>query len=158
MFINVPLIASLIAIFFAQFVKVPIHLLVYRKMQWSLMFSTGGMPSSHSAAVTALMTTLAIKYGIDSPYFAIAVVFGIIVMFDATGVRRQAGEQAVALNKLARDFHEFVEHAKGLTEPGQEEKQKHLKEMLGHKPMEVFFGALTGIAIGFIVDYLFGLL
>ncbi|MBC1551470.1 divergent PAP2 family protein [Listeria booriae] len=158
MFINVPLIASLIAIFFAQFVKVPIHLLIYRKLQWGLMFSTGGMPSSHSAAVTALMTTLAITYGIDSPYFAISVVFGIIVMFDATGVRRQAGEQAIVLNQLARDFHEFVEHAKGLTDPEQSEKQKHLKEMLGHKPMEVFFGALTGIAIGFLVDYLFGLL
>lgn len=125
-FTNTPLIASIIAIVFAQVVKVPIHILVYRKFNLGLMFSTGGMPSSHSAAVTALMTTLAIEYGLDSPYFAISVVFGIIVMFDATGVRRQAGEQ--------------------------EEKTKHLKELLGHKPMEVFFGALTGIAIGFILE------
>ncbi|MCB2536239.1 divergent PAP2 family protein, partial [Listeria monocytogenes] len=78
-------------------------------------------PRSHSAAVTALMTTLAIDYGLDSPYFAIAVVFGIIVMFDATGVRRQAGEQAVVLNKLVTDFQDFVEHAKGLAAPEQDE-------------------------------------
>ncbi|EGC8330619.1 divergent PAP2 family protein [Listeria monocytogenes] len=151
-FTNTPLIASIIAIVFAQVVKVPIHILVYRKFNLGLMFSTGGMPSSHSAAVTALMTTLAIEYGVDSPYFAISVVFGIIVMFDATGVRRQAGEQAVVLNKLVTDFQDFVEHAKGLAAPEQEEKTKHLKELLGHKPMEVFFGALTGIAIGFILE------
>ncbi|MBC1521736.1 divergent PAP2 family protein [Listeria aquatica] len=155
-FENVPLVASIVAILFAQFVKVPIRLMISRKVEWGLMFSTGGMPSSHSAAVTALMTTLAIEHGFDSPYFAIAVVFGIIVMFDATGVRRQAGEQAAVLNKLVSDFQEFVEHAKGLTAPEQAEKQKHLKELLGHKPMEVFFGAITGIGIGLLVAWLMG--
>ncbi|EUJ32414.1 putative membrane protein yuiD [Listeria floridensis FSL S10-1187] len=155
-FENVPLVASIIAILFAQFVKVPIRLMVSRKIEWGLMFSTGGMPSSHSAAVTALMTTLAIEHGFGSPYFAVAVVFGIIVMFDATGVRRQAGEQAVVLNKLVSDFQDFVEHAKGLTAPEQEVKQKHLKELLGHKPMEVFFGAVTGISIGLIISWIMG--
>ncbi|WP_099222822.1 divergent PAP2 family protein [Listeria costaricensis] len=157
-FTNLPLVAAITAIVFAQVVKVPIYLIVSRKIQPGLMFSTGGMPSSHSAAVTALMTTLAIQYGLDSPYFAISVVFGIIVMFDATGVRRQAGEHAVVLNQLVQDFQEFVEHAKGLTDPETEVKTKHLKELLGHKPMEVFFGAVTGIVIGFIMAYLMGAL
>lgn len=152
LFTNIPFIASIVAILFAQFIKVPIHLIVYRKIEWGLMFSTGGMPSSHSAAVTALMTTLAVEHGFGSPYFAIAVVFGIIVMFDATGVRRQAGEQAIVLNKLTLDFQEFVVHAKGLTAEKQEEKTKHLKELLGHKPVEVFFGAVTGIVIGILFE------
>ncbi|WP_163654693.1 divergent PAP2 family protein [Listeria sp. PSOL-1] len=155
-FNNVPLIASLVAIVFAQVVKVPIYLIVSRKIDLGLIFSTGGMPSSHSAAVTALMTTTAIQYGLASPYFAIATVFGVIVMFDATGVRRQAGEHAIVLNRLVLEFQELAKHAKGLTSPKQEEKTKHLKELLGHKPMEVFFGALTGIAIGFLLDYLLG--
>lgn len=152
LFTNFPFVAAITAILFAQFVKVPIHLIVYRKVEWGLMFSTGGMPSSHSAAVTALMTTLAVEHGFGSPYFAIAVIFGIIVMFDATGVRRQAGEQAVVLNKLVLDFQELVVHAKGLTAEKQEEKTKHLKELLGHKPVEVFFGAITGIIIGILFE------
>ncbi|MCJ2389082.1 divergent PAP2 family protein, partial [Limosilactobacillus fermentum] len=110
-FLNFPLIAALIAIFFAQFIKVPIHFIAFRKVNWALINSTGGMPSSHSAAVSALTVAVGIETGMDSPVFAVAAIFAVITMFDATGVRRQAGEQAAVLNRLVTDFNTFVEQA-----------------------------------------------
>lgn len=75
-------------------------------------------------------------------------------MFDATGVRRHAGEQATVLNKLMDDFHTFVKEAKMWPEKEQREKRKELKELLGHKPIEVFCGALLGILLTFLLHYL----
>jgi acid phosphatase family membrane protein YuiD len=112
------------------------------------------MPSSHSAAVTALATGVAIDTGLDSPIFAVAAVFAIIVMFDATGVRRHAGEQAIVLNKLVGDFNRFVEETKKWPNMDEQEKVKDLKELLGHKPIEVFFGAITGILLTIVLHYL----
>lgn len=155
LFTNFPLLASLIAILFAQFVKVPIQFIATRTIDWRLLTSTGGMPSSHSAAVTALTTGVAIEEGLNSPLFAVATIFAVITMFDATGVRRQAGEQATAINKLVFDFNRFVSEAKDFPYAEEEEKQKKLKELLGHKPIEVFFGGLTGIAIALIMNFYF---
>lgn len=151
---NFPLIASLAAIFFAQFVKVPIYFFITKKIDWKLLTSTGGMPSSHSAAVTALSTGVALESGMDSPLFAVAAIFAIITMFDATGVRRQAGEQAIVLNQLVSDFNKFLSDAKGWQNKPEQQKRKELKELLGHKPIEVFFGGLTGIALTLILDTL----
>ncbi|MCM3597715.1 divergent PAP2 family protein [Metabacillus idriensis] len=153
--LNFPLLASLAAIFFAQFVKVPITYIATRKIDWSLIFSTGGMPSSHSAAVTALATGVALDNGLASSLFAVSAVFAIITMFDATGVRRHAGEQATVLNKLVTDFNTFVGEAKSWPQQEEEEKQKKLKELLGHQPIEVFFGGLTGILLALFLHYLF---
>jgi uncharacterized protein len=155
--LNFPLWSALAAIFFAQFVKVPIQYIATRKLDWSLLTSTGGMPSSHSAAVTALSTGVALETGMDSAVFAVSAVFAIITMFDATGVRRQAGEQAIVLNQLVNDFNKFVEEAKVWQKKAEKEKQKELKELLGHKPIEVFFGGLTGIALTLFLDMLFNL-
>ncbi|MCA1041425.1 divergent PAP2 family protein [Bacillus infantis] len=155
--LNFPLWSALAAIFFAQFVKVPIQYIATRKLDWSLLTSTGGMPSSHSAAVTALSTGVALETGMDSAVFAVAAVFAIITMFDATGVRRQAGEQAIVLNQLVNDFNKFVEEAKVWQKKAEKEKQKELKELLGHKPIEVFFGGLTGIALTLVLDMLVNL-
>jgi uncharacterized protein len=152
--LNFPLLASLAAIFFAQFVKVPIHFVATREWNWSLLTSTGGMPSSHSAAVTALSTGVALDHGLDSSIFAISAVFAIITMFDATGVRRHAGEQATVLNKLVVDFNKFVEEAKVWPQKAEQDKQKKLKELLGHQPIEVFFGGLTGILLTLFLYYL----
>lgn len=152
---NFPLFASLAAIFFAQFVKVPIQFIATRKWNWSLLTSTGGMPSSHSAAVTALSTGVALNHGLESSIFAISAVFAIITMFDATGVRRHAGEQATVLNKLVVDFNKFVEEAKVWPKKAEQEKQKQLKELLGHQPIEVFFGGLTGILLTLFLYFLF---
>jgi uncharacterized protein len=155
LFDNFPLWASLFAIIFAQVVKVPLHLIATKEFKPGLAFSTGGMPSSHSAAVTAVTTGIAIEHGLSSGLFAISCVTAIIIMFDATGIRRQAGEQAILLNMLVKDFHYFVSEAKGWSKKGEYEKQKELKELLGHQPIEVFFGGLTGIIIAFLLHPLF---
>ncbi|RFA36972.1 hypothetical protein CAI16_02525 [Virgibacillus dokdonensis] len=155
LFLNYPLWAALTAIFFAQIIKIPIGLVVTKQLNPSLAFSTGGMPSSHSAAVAALTTSVGIIEGITSTMFAISCVFSVIIMFDATGVRRQAGEQAIVLNKLIRDFQLFIDGAKGWQKKEEDEKRQELKELLGHQPIEVFFGGLAGIIIAITVYHLF---
>ncbi|MBP3038627.1 divergent PAP2 family protein [Bacillaceae bacterium Marseille-Q3522] len=153
LFYNFPLWAAFTAIFFAQFVKVPIQFIATKKLNWHLLTSTGGMPSSHSAAVTALSTAIALETGLDSPLFAVSAIFAVITMFDATGVRRQAGEQAIVLNRLVEDFNRFLEDAKIWQKKTQGDKGKELKELLGHKPIEVFFGCLTGILLTLTLHY-----
>ncbi|MCF2132499.1 divergent PAP2 family protein, partial [Strepomyces sp. STD 3.1] len=155
--LNYPLISALIAIFFAQAVKVPLEFLATRKFDVRLAFSTGGMPSSHSAAVTSLATAVGISEGFSSPFFAISFVLAVIVMFDATGVRRHAGEQAIAINRLVEDWNTFMSEAKKWPKKEQQEKQQKLKELLGHQPIEVFFGALTGIIIAIIMYGIYNL-
>lgn len=146
-FTNFPLWAGLFAIGFAQFVKIPLEFIATRRFNWALLTSTGGMPSSHSAAVTALATAIGLEQGFESPYFAISVIFGVIVMFDASGVRRHAGEQATVINQLVMDFNKVVAEVKNWPEKEDKEKRKELKELLGHQPIEVFFGGLTGILL-----------
>ncbi|ADP33694.1 hypothetical protein C6370_06435 [Bacillus atrophaeus] len=155
LFMNFPLLSSLAAIVFAQVVKVPIQFIVSRRLDWSLVTSTGGMPSSHSAAVTALSTGVALEHGLGSSLFAVSAIFAVITMFDATGVRRHAGEQATVINKLVIDFNRFVSEAKDFQKAEEKEKQKKLKELLGHQPIEVFFGGLTGILLTLILNYFF---
>ncbi|GAA0464827.1 divergent PAP2 family protein [Alkalibacillus silvisoli] len=147
---NTPLWIALFAVIFAQVIKIPIQFIATKEINLGLAFSTGGMPSSHSAAVSALTTTIAIEHGVDSPYFAISCVLSIIVMYDATGIRRHAGEHATILNQLVKDFQRIVDDAKHWDQKEEAEKQKELKELLGHQPIEVFFGALTGIFLAII--------
>ncbi|WP_188206577.1 divergent PAP2 family protein [Alkalibacillus aidingensis] len=144
---NTPLIIALFAVIFAQVIKIPIQFIATKEINLGLAFSTGGMPSSHSAAVSALTTAIAIEHGADSPYFAISCVLSIIVMYDATGIRRHAGQHATILNQLVKDFQRIVDDAKSWPEKEESEKQQELKELLGHQPIEVFFGALTGILL-----------
>ncbi len=151
---NFPLWAALAAIIFAQIIKVPIQFIASRKFDGGLAFSTGGMPSSHSAAVTALATGVGLDQGFDSSIFAVACVFSIIVMFDSTGVRRQTGEQAIMLNILLNDFHRFVGEAKEWGNKEEFQKREELKELLGHRPIEVFFGAITGIGLTLVLNVL----
>ncbi|MGM8211957.1 divergent PAP2 family protein [Virgibacillus sp. W0430] len=151
LFLNFPLVAALTAIVFAQVIKVPIRLIVTKEFVPGLVFSTGGMPSSHSAAVAALTTGIGILDGVMSTSFAISFVISIIIMFDATGVRRQAGEQAILLNQLVKDFQYFIEEAKDWNKKAEYEKRKELKELLGHQPIEVLFGGLSGIGIAFLL-------
>ena len=148
---NVPLLAALFGIIFAQFVKIPIKFMITRKLDWKLFTSTGGMPSSHSAAVTSLTTAIAFETGVDSPLFAVSAIFAVIVMFDASGVRFQAGQQALIINQMRLDFQTFVQEAKGWQNKDEEQKIKELKTLLGHKPSEVFAGAVTGIIISVVI-------
>lgn len=147
---NFPLLSALLAIGIAQFIKVPLYYIPNRSWNWGLVFSTGGMPSSHSAAVTSLTTAVGIEQGVDSAYFAIATVFAIIVMFDAAGVRRHAGEQAVVINRLVDDFNQMLKQVKNWNVQSEQTKRRKLKELLGHQPIEVLMGALLGVAIAFI--------
>lgn len=141
---------ALFAILFAQFVKIPIQYAVTRELDWKLFSSTGGMPSSHSAAVTSLTTAVAFEHGVDSTIFAVAAVFAVITMYDATGVRFQAGQQALTINKMRNDFYLFMDETRKWPQKKEEEKIAELKTLLGHKPSEVFIGALTGIALAFV--------
>lgn len=148
---NYPLVAALLGIIIAQTIKVPIRLIITKEFKPGLAFSTGGMPSSHSAAVAALTTGIGMLEGIQSPLFAAACIFSVIVMFDASGIRRQAGEQAVIINQLINDFQDFVEGTKDWKDKKEDEKRQELKEIMGHQPIEVFVGALLGILIAFLL-------
>lgn len=150
-FQNIPLLAALLGILLAQFIKIPVTYFFTRKLDWTLMTSTGSMPSSHSAAVTSLTTAIAFESGLDSPLFAVSAIFAVIVMFDATGIRYQAGKQAVIINQMRIDFQTFVEEAKGWQKKDEEQKIEELKTLLGHKPSEVFVGALLGIFISIVI-------
>lgn len=100
------------------------------------------MPSSHSAAVASLATAVGLSGSFSSKSFAISAVVGAIIMFDAAGVRRHVGEQAAILNRLMEQLPD--------NEPG-----KALKELLGHRPIEVFMGGLLGIGISFLIRRIF---
>ena len=123
-----------------QLFKLIWDLVETKKFNFKRILGAGGMPSSHSAVVTSLTTMVGRAYGIESPIFAIAVVFSIVVMYDAAGVRRAAGKQAELLNKIVE--------TPGLT--GVEVSGK-LVEVLGHTPKQVFVGAVIGIIVGLIV-------
>lgn len=147
MFLSYPILAALLGMLIAQFVKIPIHYIISRELKWNLMFSTGGMPSSHTATIISLTTAIGFTSGIQSNEFAICVVVSMIVMHDATGVRRHAGYHAEVLNTLLANFNLLIETLKDPNLKKTESREK-LKELLGHQPAEVFFGAITGIIVG----------
>lgn len=155
LFSNYPLIAAFTSIIFAQVVKVPLYFITNRSWNVGLAFSSGSMPSSHSAAVASLSTAVGILDGVSSTPFAIAVVFSAIIMFDAAGVRRHAGNQAIALNRLIIEFNEFVQEMRAKPKNSLQEQREALKELLGHRPIEVFVGAIVGICISFILYFIY---
>jgi acid phosphatase family membrane protein YuiD len=128
----------------AQFYKVLSSLISEKRLNIRRLWETGGMPSSHSSTVSALAASVGITYGVDSPLFAISVVFAIIVMHDAAGIRRAAGKQASALNRLGVTLSKIFD---------ERFDEEHLKELLGHNPIEVMTGALLGVAIAFIFKF-----
>ncbi|GHH98253.1 divergent PAP2 family protein [Neobacillus kokaensis] len=136
---------SLLSIALAQGVKIPLHYLKTKEWRPDLFFSTGGMPSSHSAGVSTLTTYIALKRGMPTFDFALSLIYGLIVMYDAQGVRRQTGELTLKVNSL----NELIEkiHKEESVEFKQDPPKK-LKEMLGHQPEEVLGGALLGALIG----------
>jgi uncharacterized protein len=141
---NRAILTALCSIGIAQLMKIP---LAKNKDEGIIktIFSTGGMPSSHSAGVSSLATYVGIRKGFTSVDFALSTIFGLIVMYDAQGIRRHAGEIAIQVN----DLDEEVEKLAG-KHPGHfhKKREKALKEMLGHQPEEVAGGALLGIGLG----------
>lgn len=120
----------------AQLLKFLGLMLFKRKIDFRVLATTGGMPSSHTSGVIALSTTVGLICGFDSVEFAIAIGYAFVIMYDAAGLRRSTGKIAATLNKISDDFYA---HKQMPTE--------RLKELLGHTPFEVFVGALLGIVI-----------
>lgn len=124
----------------AQIVKPPLHYLTSREWNWGLLLSAGGMPSSHSALVIGTTIAIGLQEGFDSAVFAIAWVVSMVVVYDATGVRRQAGDHARILNLMIDEL--FTGHPLA---------EKELKERLGHTPREVVGGILLGLVTALLV-------
>ena len=135
---NKPLIAAIIAWALAQLIKVVLDSIFSRKLSLKSLVASGGMPSSHSSLVSALTTVIGIQYGFDSVYFSIAAVMSMVVMYDAFNVRRAAGEQAKAINKIF----------KALMENNFIADEKAMKEILGHSPLQVLAGFVLGLIVG----------
>ncbi len=131
---NEVLTVAILAWFVAQILKVLFVLIKYKKIDFTRFIGSGGMPSSHSAFVTAMSFGVGEKMGYSTELFAVCAIFSLIVMYDASGVRRAAGKQAAVLNKLVTEFDADM----------MEEK---LKELLGHTPLEVLAGALLGTSL-----------
>jgi acid phosphatase family membrane protein YuiD len=142
---NAPLMAALTAIAVTQALKVPIHWVLHRRLDWHRLIDAGGMPSSHAAGVAALTAALGYVTGPASPIFATAVVFSAIVMYDAGGIRRHAGEHAVLLNRIAEEIEKV---GLSVETSAADEEGERLKEILGHEPQEVVAGAIIGAVIG----------
>jgi len=123
-----------------QTYKVIYELITTKKFNFKRIIGAGGMPSSHSATVVSLATLIGRSEGFDSPIFALSLIFALVVMYDAAGVRRAAGKQAKILNKITQT-------------PGMKklEIQEKLVELLGHTPKQVFVGALLGLIVGLVV-------
>jgi len=111
-----------------------------RQLDLRVLASMGGFPSSHSAMVMALTTVIGRLNGLGSPLFALALIFSLVVMYDAAGVRRAAGQQAAVLNRMIDDLFQ----GRGIGE-------QRLRELLGHTPVEVFGGAAVGVAVGILL-------
>lgn len=125
----------------AQGLKVILTLCISRKFDKSRVLGSGGMPSSHSAMVCAMLTTIGFREGFSSSIFALAFCFAGVVMYDAAGVRRSTGKNAAVINHMLD----------GLATNGYIFDEERLKELVGHTPIQVLAGALLGIFIGTLI-------
>jgi acid phosphatase family membrane protein YuiD len=132
----------IIASILAQILKLPLEYLRTKEWDWSLLFGTGGMPSSHSAVVTAAAAGIGHFAGYDTPLFGLAIAIAMVVVYDATNIRRQAGFHAQQINQIFKEV--FTGKAKPI------EEYQELREVLGHSPAE----ALGGIVLGILVSML----
>lgn len=139
---NQVLLVALVACLIAQALKLIIELGKNRKFNLRVMVETGGMPSAHSALVTALASGVGQTVGWASTEFAIAVVFAVIVMYDAAGVRQAAGKQARVLNQIIDEFFQGDHHF----------NEERLKELLGHTPVQVIVGSILGVFVSWVAD------
>ena len=136
LFQNNALIAGLTAWALAQVIKIPLDYFRTRRWNWALLLTTGGMPSSHSALMTATTLGIGLYYGFDSPIFALGVAITMIVTYDAAGVRQQAGIHAQRINIIVEELLK-----------GHPINEMDLREVLGHTPLEVTGGILLGFVV-----------
>ncbi len=135
-FSNRVLIAGILAWSIAQIIKIPLNYLTARRWDWALLLRAGGMPSSHSALVSAVAHATGLFMGFDTAVYGLAVAIAIIVIYDATGIRRQAGKHAEVINTMIRD----LTHGHPL-------REEQLREVLGHTPLEALGGMLLGLLV-----------
>ncbi|MBE6534650.1 MAG: divergent PAP2 family protein [Ruminococcaceae bacterium] len=142
---NYMLISAIVAWLIAQILKIFTGVYRDRHVNISvLLFSTGGMPSSHSASVLGLTTAAAFKHGVGSTAFAICCILSVIVIIDAMGVRYETGKQAKMLNKIVKEMFTDTEHS-----------ETHFKEFIGHTPLQVFVGAILGFIVATVMFFAF---
>lgn len=127
----------------AQVLKTMLDFALNRTINWERMVGSGGMPSSHSATVCGLTTAAALRYGVSSFEFAVCFVLSMVVMYDATGVRRETGKQAKLLNSILSE-NPLKLNAEVL--------QEKLKEYVGHTPLQVIAGAILGICLALVIN------
>lgn len=137
---NRVLIVAVVAWLAGQLLKFPLEYILNKRWNWGIMFSSGGLPSSHSALVTAVALSIGFQDGFDTSIFALAVAIGMIVIYDAAGVRRQAGIHAERINEIMKNFIESRRFP-----------EEDLKEMLGHTPFEVITGMILGVLISLVM-------
>jgi len=139
-FSNQIFLAGFIAWLIAQILKIITHYIQHKELDLTRIVGSGGMPSSHSSLVMGISSAIGIKYGWGSDIYVFALIFSMIVMYDASGVRRSVGKQAIILNRIIKNLyqHKKIQEAK-------------LKEFVGHTPKEVFAGALLGILTAHII-------
>ncbi len=140
---NNVLIAAILSWGIGQFLKAPLDYFFNKRWNWGIIFSPGGMPSSHSALVTSVTLAIGLQEGFGSPLFALSFAISMVVIYDAAGVRRQAGIHAERINEMMKSLFEGT----GIPE-------KELKEVLGHTPFEVITGVILGIVISVVLFWL----
>ena len=134
-FANRALLCAVTAWFVAQALKIPTYWLVEKKVDWKRFFGSGGMPSSHTAFVVSLTIMIGALEGYNTAVFALSFIMAAIVMYDATGVRKETGNQGQVLNEILRK----------VLINGEQIADDDLKELVGHKPLEVLCGAIVGL-------------
>ncbi|QEN04133.1 divergent PAP2 family protein [Thiospirochaeta perfilievii] len=143
--LNITIVIGFASTLLAQIIKVLVILISERRVAWDMITSTGGMPSSHSAGVVAAATSVGLIDGWGSTTFAVACALAIVVMYDATGVRRAAGLHAEYLNVIAKELSHIFK------QDGQE--QKALKTLLGHTYLQVTAGMIQGVFVALIFHF-----
>ncbi len=146
------LVTVLVAPSVAQISKIPFSPLKNKPGNWKVALRSGGMPSSHTALMVGLASACLYRYGVTSPYFAISTALSLVVVYDAMGVRRQSGEQAIAINEIISSLETVL--ASGTEEVAVCKQQRKLQEVLGHKPKEVLGGILVGILTATLVRFI----
>lgn len=145
---NYILTVSITAWAVAQILKTVINLVTNRKMNFERLVGSGGMPSSHSALVCAMVVAVARSQGAGSALFGVAFILACIVMYDAMGVRNETGKQARILNRIILErLNDSDPNNKNIIDPG----FKKLKELVGHTPFEVIAGAVLGLLLGYFI-------
>ena len=150
-FTNHMLLAPISAWIISQILKAVINLFIYKKFSFERLFGDGGMPSAHSATVMCLAIMIGWTMGFGSAIFALSFIFAVVVMRDALGVRRETGKQAASIKELAESINKIFRSKDS------EIKTENLKVLVGHTPLQVVFGAITGTIIAICYILIFSL-